>query len=115
MDGVPIVSGDPQKGTIFFTDKALKNSFWEEQGVQVNDVIKSVDGEALTLQNANQVLQQVFMWKPGKDIEVKLDRSGEEVVIKTTTTQGYTSGEAIREKADATDAQKTLRKAWLKG
>ncbi|MDO5981168.1 peptidase M61 [Flavivirga spongiicola] len=115
MDGVPIVSGDPQKGTIFFTDKALKNSFWKEQGVQVNDVIKSVDGETLTLQNANQVLQQVFMWKPGKDIEVKLDRSGEEVVIKTTTTQGYTSGEAIREKADATDAQKALRKAWLKG
>ncbi|MDD7887395.1 peptidase M61 [Flavivirga sp. 57AJ16] len=115
MDGAPIVSGDPQKGTIFFTEQALKNSFWKAQGVQVNDVIKSVDGEVLTLQNANQVLQQVFMWKPGKDIEVKLDRNGEEVVIKTTTTQGYTTGMAIIEKADATDAQKALRKAWLKG
>lgn len=115
MDGQPIVSGDPQKNTIFFTDMALKNSFWKEQGVQANDVIKSIDGEAVTVQNANQVLQQVFMWKPGKDIEVKLDRSGEEVVIKTTTTQGYTTGKAIIENTDATDAQKALLKAWLRG
>ena len=115
MNGVPIVSGDPEKGTIFFTDMALKNSFWAELGVQANDVIKSVDGDALTLQNANDVLQKVFMWKPGKDIEVTLERAGEEIVIKTVTTQGYTTGKAIVEKADATDAQKALLKAWLKG
>ncbi|WP_303318998.1 peptidase M61 [Flavivirga abyssicola] len=115
MNGAPIVSGDPENGTIFFTDMVLKNSFWVEQGVQANDVIKSVDGEALTFQNANKILQNVFMWKPGKDIEVKLERGGEEVVIKTTTTQSYTNGKAIIEKADATDAQKALRKAWLRG
>ncbi|WP_282136094.1 peptidase M61 [Seonamhaeicola maritimus] len=115
LNGVPIVSGDGQKGTIFFTDAALQNSFWKEQGVQANDVIKSIDGTALTLQNANQVLQEVFMWKPGKDIEVVLDRNGEEIVIKTTTTQPYTTGKSLMEKANATDAQKALRKAWLKG
>ncbi|MEL0456798.1 peptidase M61 [Flavobacteriaceae bacterium SZ-1-7] len=115
MDGAPIVSGDGQKGTIFFTDKVLKNSFWVEQGVQPNDVIKSIDGTELTLQNANQVLQQVFMWKPGKDVEVILERAGEEIVIRTTTTQGYTSGEKIVEKPDATEAQKALREAWLRG
>jgi predicted metalloprotease with PDZ domain len=115
MNGMPIVSGDPQKGTIFFIDSVLENSFWAENGAQPNDVIKSIDGTELTLQNANQVLQAVFMWKPGRDIEVKLDRNGEEVVIKTTTTQAYANGEAIMEKADATDAQKALSEAWLKG
>ncbi|GAA3625889.1 peptidase M61 [Flavivirga jejuensis] len=115
MDGAPIVSGDPEKGTIFFTEMVLKNSFWVEQGVQANDVIKSVDGEALTMQNANSILQKVFMWKPGKDIEVVLDRNGEEVLVKTTTTQAYATGKAIIEKANATEAQKTLRNAWLKG
>ena len=115
MDGAPIVSGDGQKGTIFFTDKVLKNSFWVEQGAQPNDVIKSIDGAELTLQNANQVLQQVFMWRPGKEVEVVLDRNGEEVVIKTTTTQGYTTGEKIVEKPDATETQKALREAWLRG
>ena len=114
MGGLPIVSGDPQKGTIFFTDAVLKNSFWAENGAQPNDVIKTIDGTDVTLQNANQVLQQVFTWKPGKDIEVKLERDGEEVIIKTTTTQPYTTGEGIMEKTDATDIQKSLREAWLK-
>lgn len=115
LNGVPIVSGDGQKGTIFFTDAALQNSFWKEQGVQANDVIKSIGGTALTLQNANQILQEVFMWKPGEDIEVVLDRDGKEVLIKTITTQPYTIGEMLVEKPNATEAQKTLRKAWLKG
>ncbi len=115
MNGAPIVSGDPQNGTIFFTDMALKNSFWKDQGVQANDVIRSIDGKDLTFQNANQLLQEVFLWKPGKDIVVVLDRNGEEITIKTITTQGYTFGKGLVEKPDATESQKALREAWLKG
>ncbi|MDO7172824.1 peptidase M61 [Mariniflexile sp. AS56] len=114
MNGAPIVSGDPQEGTIFFTDMVLKNSFWTDNGAQTNDIIKSVDGTDLTMQNANQVLQSVFMWKPGKDVEVVLIRDGKEVVIKTKTTPTFTTGEGIMEKAEVTAAQKTLRDAWLK-
>ena len=115
LNGVPVVSGDAQSGTIFFTAAALENSFWAEQGVQANDVIKAVDGTDVTLQNANQIFQTVFSWKPGRDIEVKLDRNGEEIIIKTTTTQAYSKGQGLLHKANATDAQKTLRAAWLKG
>ncbi|WP_298236715.1 peptidase M61 [uncultured Algibacter sp.] len=115
MNGAPIVGGDGQKGIIFFTDMVLENSFWAEQGAQPKDVIKSINGKDLTLANANQILQEVFSWKPGNDIEVVLDREGEEVLIKTTTTKTYTTGKGIMEKADATDAQKSLREAWLRG
>ncbi|WP_136481386.1 M61 family metallopeptidase [Cognatitamlana onchidii] len=115
MNGMPIVSGDPEKGTIFFTEKVLENSFWADQGVEANDVIKKIDGKEMKMANANNLLQEVFMWKPGKDIEVVLDRNGEEVVIKTTTTKTYTNGTAIMEMADASEAQKVLREAWLKG
>jgi predicted metalloprotease with PDZ domain len=115
MNGAPIVSGDPQTGTIFFTDMVLQNSFWTDNDAQPNDVIKSIDGTELTMQNANQVLQGVFMWKPGKDVEVKLERDGKEVVIKTKTTPTYTMGEGIMEKPDATPVQKNIREAWLKG
>ncbi|MEP3837171.1 MAG: peptidase M61 [Algibacter sp.] len=114
LNGAPIVSGDPTKG-IFFVDSVLENSFWKEQGAQPNDIIKSIDGTEVTLQNANQVLGQVFGWTPGLDVEVVLDRDGEEVIIKTTTTQGYTAGKALIEKSNATAAQKSLRQAWLKG
>ncbi len=115
MNGAPIVSGDQQKGTIFFSDKVLENSFWADQGVQPNDVIKIIDGTVLTMANVNTLLEQVFSWKPGREIEVILDRNGEEIVIKTTTTKTYTKGIGIIEKEDATDAQKALREAWLKG
>lgn len=115
MDGAPIVSGDPQKGTIFFTDMVLKNSFWADNGVKPNDVIKSINGTALTFQNANSVLQEIFAWRPGKDIDVVLNRAGEELVIKTKTTKTYTTGKGILPKENATEAQKILREAWLKG
>jgi predicted metalloprotease with PDZ domain len=115
MNGAPIVDGDGQKGTIFFTDMVLQNSFWADNGAQPNDVIKSIDGTLLTLQNANEVLEKVFMWKPGKDVDVKLDRNGEEIVIKTKTTPSYTMGEGIMEKSDAVPQQIAVRNAWLKG
>ncbi|WP_132216418.1 M61 family metallopeptidase [Mariniflexile fucanivorans] len=115
MDGVPIVSGDPQTSSIFFTDAVLQNSFWADSGAQPNDIIKTINGTDLSIQNANQVLQSVFMWKTGEDVEVKLIRDGKEVIIKTKTTPTYTTGENIVEKADATAEQKSMREAWLKG
>ncbi len=114
MNGAPIVSANPEKGTIFFTEAVLENSFWAEQGVQPKDVIKTINGEALTLLNANQILQNVFQWTPGKAISVVLDRNGQDITLKTTTTQPYTTGEGLVEKADAIAAQIALRKAWIK-
>tara|TARA_R110002049_G_scaffold308704_1_gene513551 strand:+ start:12915 stop:14807 length:1893 start_codon:yes stop_codon:yes gene_type:complete len=110
-----IVSANQDDGSLFFNDAVLNNSFWKEQGVLPNDIIKEINGTPVTLQNANEVFQGVFLWKPGKDIEVKLFRLGKEVVIKNTTTQPYTSGESLHPKADATAAQIALREAWLKG
>ena len=114
MNGAPIVSGAPDKG-IYFIDTVLENSFWKAQGAQPNDIIKSVNGKEVTLQTANTVLGEVFGWTPGKEIEVVLERNGQEVIIKTTTTQGYTTGMALQPKANATDAQNALREAWMRG
>jgi len=80
-----------------------------------NDVIKEVNGTAVTLQNANDVFTEVFQWEVGKDIEVKLMRDGNEVVIKTKTTQSYTTGKSLKVLDTATGAENDLRKAWLKG
>jgi len=113
LNGKPIVSGAPDKG-IFFIDTVLENSFWKAQGAQPFDIIKAVNGEEVTLQNANKVLGKVFGWTSGMDIEVKLERDGQEVVIKTTTTQAYTTGKVLKQKENTTDAQNTLRESWLK-
>ncbi|AUS07122.1 peptidase M61 [Pseudotamlana carrageenivorans] len=115
MNGAPILSGDPAKGVIFFTDMVSDNSFWVENGAKPNDIIKSVGGKALTFQNANDILQEIYMWKPGQDVDVVLVRDGEEIQIKTKATKSFVTGEGLVEKADATPAQKELREAWLKG
>ncbi|WP_452599163.1 M61 family metallopeptidase [Pontimicrobium sp. MEBiC01747] len=114
-DGAFIFTPNQKEGTIAFSEAVKNNSFWAENGVKPGDVIKTIDGEELTLANANQVLSKAFMWQPGTDIDVKLDRNGEEVVVKTTLTQSYTTGTSLAESPDATEAQKALRNAWLKG
>ncbi|MDC1161975.1 peptidase M61 [Tenacibaculum sp.] len=113
--GKIIIGPDAETMSIKFTKAVKNNSFWVENGVQAGDAIKVVDGTELTMQNANQVFSQVFMWQPGKDIEVKLDRNGKEVIIKTTLTQSYTTGNALKEKQSTTKKQNDLRKVWLKG
>ncbi|WP_053972697.1 peptidase M61 [Mangrovimonas sp. ST2L15] len=114
-DGVLIVGANPQDGTIFFSDAVQNNSFWKEQGVQPNDVIKSVGGEQVTLQNANNIFQEVFMWQPGMEFEMVISREGQDIELKGTLEQSFTEGESLRPVEDATESQKKLREAWLRG
>ena len=114
-DGVLIVGANPQDGTIYFSDAVQNNSFWKEQGVQPNDVIKSVGGEQVTLQNANNIFQEVFMWQPGMEFEMVISREGQDIELKGTLEQSYTEGESLRPVEDATESQKKLREAWLRG
>ncbi|MFT7899249.1 peptidase M61 [Tenacibaculum ascidiaceicola] len=114
-NGAIIVRPDQATQTIRFTEAVKDNSFWAENGAQPNDAIKEVDGIAVTKENANQVFTKMFMWQPGNEVEVKLERDGKEVVIKTTLTQSYTKGTSLKDNPNATQKQKELRKAWLKG
>ncbi|MEE4001798.1 peptidase M61 [Tenacibaculum sp. FZY0031] len=114
-NGAIIVRGDKDTKTIRFTEAVKDNSFWAENGAQSNDAIKEVDGTPVTMENANQVFTKMFMWQPGNEVEVKLERDGKEVVIKTTLTQSYTKGTSLKDNSNATQQQKELRKAWLKG
>lgn len=114
-NGALIFGANQDSGTIYFNGLVTQNSFWNDNGVKPNDIIKSIDGEKVSLQTANQVFQKVFMWQPGTAIEVVLDRDGEEVVIKTNVETSYTIGRTLVPNPNATDAQIALRKAWLKG
>lgn len=110
-----IVAANPESGTIYFTDAVKENSFWADNGVQPNDVIKRINGEDVTLASANAIFQKVFMWQPGEAVDVALNRNGEEVTVKTTLTQSYTTGRNLMNSPHATPQQIALRKAWLKG
>lgn len=113
-DGAMIVRADQATKTIRFSEAVKDNSFWAENGAQPNDAIKEVDGVAVTKESANQIFTKMFMWQPGNEVEVKLERDGKEVIIKTTLTQSYTKGTSLKDDPNATQKQKELRKAWLK-
>ena len=110
-----IVWGNQQYGTIFFNDLVKDNSFWNDLGVQPRDIIKSVNGTEMAMEKADSILQEMFSWQLGKEIEVKLIRKGEEVDIKGTTVQSYTNGEILQANPNATKEQIDIREAWLKG
>lgn len=113
--GTLIVRGDRATSSIRFTEAVKENSFWAENGALPGDAIREVDGVKVTLENANQVFGGMFAWSPGKEVNVKLERGGKEVVIKTKLTQSYTMGKSLGQKPDASQQQKELLNAWLKG
>jgi len=110
-----IFDGDQEKGIIFFSPMAEKNSFWKSQGVKAGDVIKKVNGTDLTLANAQGVIGGMFGWEEGQEITMDLERDGKPMLIKAILTKAYAADERIVEDENATEAQKALRAAWLKG
>ncbi len=102
-------------GTIAFSEAVALNSFWNDNGVLPGDVLKTVNGTALTFENVQQVFTEMYMWSPGAKINVALDRNGEEVIIDKELTQSYTTGQKLVSAANASAKQVALRKAWLKG
>lgn len=110
-----IFEADQLKGVIFFSSMALENSFWKSQGIQAGDIIKKINGTDLTLYNAQQLVVGMFEWQEGQEISIVLERKGKPVVIKTTLTKAYANGISIVEDENATEAQKVIRAAWLKG
>ena len=110
-----ILAGNAQTGDIFFTEAVNDNSFWHDAGAQANDVIKRINGEEMTMKNANDILNNVVAWTIGQEVEVILERDGEPVEIKTTVTKSYTNGTGIVDLEEVTARQSKIREAWLKG
>lgn len=110
-----IFAGDEEKQTLFFSSGVKDNSFWAAQGVQENDVLKEVNGTVLSMENFRLTIGKMFQWKLGDEIEVKLERNGEPITIKTKLTQAYASSNLLKEDPNATKEQVALRTAWLKG
>ncbi|WP_417556822.1 peptidase M61 [Mesoflavibacter zeaxanthinifaciens] len=98
-----------------FSEAVKNNSFWADNGVQPGDVMKTVNGEAFSFMTAQKILTDMYMWKPGQEVEVVIDRNGKEYTVKTKLTQSYTTGKTITENPEATQKQKEIRQAWLKG
>ena len=102
-----------EKREIHFTKRT--NTGLVALGVQENDVVKSVNGEALTLQNANTILVKTFSWKAGDKISLEVIRNGKTIKLEgiAIVPQIEQEGYAI-EDSSADNAKSKLRNAWFK-
>ena len=107
-----IFSGAPDKG-IFFTDVALKNSFWKSQGIKANDVLKTINDKELTLQNAQQLIGAMATWQLGQDFKVTIERDGKPIILSGKLTEAKAMSKGLTEDKNASAEQIATRKAWL--
>ena len=113
--GVLIVAGNPEKNVLYFTDLVAKNSFWADLNVQAYDEIIEINGEKVTLSNANTILSESFQWREGDPFSAKLNRNGKEILLESKIKTSYTQGKAIVALKNPTKKQLSIRKHWLKG
>ncbi len=115
MNNGELILEPTANGAIRFSDLVLENSFWKENGALPNDVILEINGTKVTMATAEQIFTEVYMWEPGPEVEVKLQRGEEEIIIKTELTQSYTKGKGLQSVKDASAVKLEIRNSWLKG
>lgn len=102
---VPYVAFDKNKGQVYFRRKVKFNSFLEELGVRANDVIKAVNGKALTRENYREVLMASKEWTLGMEVELLVEREGKEISLKAKTFQPTESIWQIVDKKTAPNSE----------
>lgn len=103
-----------KKREIHFTKRT--NTGLVALGVKENDVVKTVNGEALTLQNANTILVKTFSWKAGDKISLEVVRDGKTIKLEGTAIVPQINQESYAiEDSSANNSKSKLRNAWFKG
>ena len=102
------------KREIAFTKRT--NSGLTALGIKGGDVLKLVNGEAINLQNARQIISKTVQLKEGDDLTFDIVRDGKAMKIQTKITKVSAEREIFTiEELPASDSKSVLRKAWLKG
>lgn len=113
---VPFIDVDPSSNNAIFIREGIElNSFMNDLGLQGGDVIKSIDGTAITLESIRPIIGQSFGWTPEKEISIVVDRNGEELTLKGAVGKPTLKTKTIVPIENATAAQLALRKVWMKG
>lgn len=112
---VPYIDGNPDTGALFFRNNITLNSFLEQLGIKNGDVIKSVNEDQYTIENVYELVMKSQSWTAGDDIQMRVLRGDEELVLTGKITQPTASQIKLKQ-ADLpeNDPKVQLRKSWLK-
>lgn len=99
---------------IFYTERS--NTGLKALGIKGGDIMKSINGEDVTLQNINNILVKTFQWKEGDNITLEVIRDGKTIKLEGKAIIPQAKQEAlIIQDLPADNAKTKLRTAWLKG
>ncbi len=106
---------DFTSGSFFIEKFDMLNEFGKEIGFQEGDVIKTWNGEPLTLKNINGLLTDFMMnVKVGDPMNIVVQREKEEVTLNSAYRMvEIEQNHGFKILEDATPEQIALRKAWL--
>lgn len=87
----------------------------EKMGLKINDELIGVNGEELSLSNANQLIGGLMQQEIGHEYEVSIRRGEEELTIPLKTLSKEKVSKFVFElDENATEEQKAFRKIWMK-
>lgn len=108
----PFINVNQQTGQFYFMGGDL-NSTLREMGVQGGDIIKSVNGTELSLQNAQAIIAPSLQWTPDTDLTMVLIRDGEEIEVSGKVGTPTALKPGLVPKEDASPESVRLRNQWL--
>ena len=117
FDGeIPYIDVDPANDNAIFVREGIQlNSFFNDLGAQGGDIIKSVDGKMTNLVNIRLLIGQSMNWDPDKEIVMVVQRGDEEITLKGKVGVPILKVVKLGPIDGASEQQKNLREAWLKG
>ncbi len=103
---------------IFLGDVSSVNSFGESMGYQEGDVLISWNGENVSLETINDIIEKHYLLEEGEKVRIVVRREvngkekevklkGKAMLVETSENHRMVPAETL------TEDQKTIRKAWL--
>jgi len=112
---IPYIDVDPSDTeSIFIRNGITLNSFLIDLGVKGGDVIKRIDGVEIDLPAIRGVIGQSFGWTAEKEIEMVVNRDGEEIILSGKVGTPTVETEVLISVDQPTEKQLALRNSWMK-
>ena len=109
--GRPFISVNKDK-KIFFTKKT--NSGLTNLGVKAGDILESVNGEKVSLENIRPIIGKTMQWKTGDTINLEVTRDGKFLKLDGNYVQPTSEATSLTIDNAANETQNKLRNSWLK-
>lgn len=109
----PFFNVDQEEGRLFLREDVELHSTLKNLGAQGGDVIVSINNESLNLQTAQQIIGSSMSWSADTELEIVVERDGEEITLSGVYGNPVYTKEIIQEVENPTEDQLTLRNWWL--